>query len=271
DYRNIQVVDGFTKSFNSFNGALGVKTKLFGNITARLNLASGFRAPNLAELTSYGTHEGTNRFEIGDENLTNEQNIQTDLSLEFKNKHVEFYVNGFYNLVNDYIYLQPDGTFIDSTPVYNYLQEDASLYGGEIGFHFHPHPLDWLHVESSFETVTGKQKNKTYLPLIPANSLNNTLRVVLDSKWMDKLYSFVKLQSTFAQNNVSVNETETAGYNLLSAGFGGTLTVLNNSLSIAVSGSNLTNKQYINHLSRLKSEGIYNMGRNISVSLTYSL
>ena len=271
DYRNIQVVDGFTKSFNSFNGALGVKTKLFGNITARLNLASGFRAPNLAELTSYGTHEGTNRFEIGDENLTNEQNIQTDLSLEFKNKHVEFYVNGFYNLVNDYIYLQPDGTFIDSTPVYNYLQEDASLYGGEIGFHFHPHPLDWLHVESSFETVTGKHKNKTYLPLIPANSLNNTLRVELDSKWMDKLYSFVKLQSTFAQNNVSVNETETAGYNLLSAGFGGTLTVLNNSLSIAVSGSNLTNKQYINHLSRLKSEGIYNMGRNISVSLTYSL
>ncbi len=271
DYRNIQVVDGFTKSFNSFNGALGVKTMLFGNITARLNLASGFRAPNLAELTSYGTHEGTNRFEIGDENLTNEQNIQTDLSLEFKNKHVEFYVNGFYNLVNDYIYLQPDGTFIDSTPVYNYLQEDASLYGGEIGFHFHPHPLDWLHVESSFETVTGKHKNKTYLPLIPANSLNNTLRVELDSKWMEQLYSFVKLQSTFAQNNVSVNETETAGYNLLSAGFGGTLTVLNNSLSIAVSGSNLTNKQYINHLSRLKSEGIYNMGRNLSVSLTYSL
>src|SRR5690606_15467770 len=149
--------------------------------------------------------------------------------------------------------------------------EDASLYGGEIGFHFHPHPLDWLHVESSFETVTGKHKNKTYLPLIPANSLNNTMRVELDSKWMDKLYSFVKLQSTFAQNNVSVNETETAGYNLLSAGCGGTLTVLNDSLSIAVSGSNLTNKPDINHLSGVKSERIYNIGRIRSVSLAFSL
>lgn len=271
DNRNIQVIDGFTKDFNSFNGALGVKTKLFDKITARLNFASGFRAPNLAELTSYGTHEGTNRFEIGDENLNNEQNFQTDVSLEFKNEHVEFYVNGFYNLVNDYIFLQPDGTFIDGTPVYSYVQEDASLYGGEIGFHFHPHPLDWLHVESSFETVTGKQTNDTYLPLIPANTLNNTLRVELDSKWMEQLYGFVKLQSTFAQNHVSLNETKTDGYNLLSAGFGATLPVLNNNLSIAVSGSNLTNKTYISHLSRLKSEGIYNMGRNISVSLTYNL
>jgi iron complex outermembrane receptor protein len=33
------------------------------------------------------------------------------------------------------------------------------LYGGEIGLHFHPHPLDWLHYETSFETVTGKKQN----------------------------------------------------------------------------------------------------------------
>jgi hypothetical protein len=30
----------------------------------RLNVASGFRAPNLAELTSNGVHEGTNRYEV---------------------------------------------------------------------------------------------------------------------------------------------------------------------------------------------------------------
>lgn len=271
DTRQIDVVNGFTKSFNSFNGALGVKTKLFDLITTRLNVASGFRAPNLAELTSYGTHEGTNRFEIGDENLTNEQNFQTDLSFEFKSEHVEFYVNGFYNLVNDYIYMQPEGTFIDETPVYQYVQEDSKLYGGEIGFHFHPHPLDWLHVESSFETVTGKQDNGMYLPFIPANSLSNVLRVEFDTKWVDKLYSFVKLQSTFAQNSTSEYETNTPGYNLLSAGFGGNITLFKNNLNIAVSGTNLTNKTYINHLSRLKEEGIYNIGRNISVSLTYSL
>ena len=271
DNRKIDVENSFNKNFNSFNGALGIKTKFFERLTARVNLASGFRAPNLAELTSYGTHEGTNRFEIGNENLTNEQNLQTDVSLEFKNEHIEFYINGFYNLVNNYIYLQPDGIMIDNTPVYNYIQEDASLYGGEIGFHFHPHPLDWLHVESNFETVTGKQKNNTYLPLIPANSLSNTLRVELENNWIDKAYSFIKLQSTFKQNNVSEFETTSAGYNLLSAGFGGVVSVFENELSISVSGSNLTNKTYINHLSRLKPDGIYNMGRNISISLNYTL
>ncbi|MEO8933732.1 MAG: TonB-dependent receptor [Xanthomarina sp.] len=271
DTRQIDVLNGFTKNFNSFNGAIGVKTKFFEIITTRLNLASGFRAPNLAELTSYGSHEGTNRFEIGDDNLNNEQNLQTDLSVEFKSEHVEFYVNGFYNLVNNYIFLQPDGTLVDGTPVYLYVQQDSNLYGGEIGFHFHPHPLDWLHVESSFETVTGKQDNNTYLPLIPANSLSNTLRIEFDTKWVNKLYSFIKLQTTFAQIHNNQYETSTPGYNLLSAGFGGNVEVFKNNLNIAVSGTNLANKTYISHLSRLKPEGIYNIGRNINVTLSYSL
>jgi hypothetical protein len=43
---------------------------------------------------------------------------------------------------------------------------NAKLYGGEIGLHFHPHPLDWLHYETSFETVTGKKQDGDYLPLI---------------------------------------------------------------------------------------------------------
>ncbi len=45
------------------------KTDVFNKVTARINLATGFRAPNLAELASDGTHEGTNRYEIGNINL----------------------------------------------------------------------------------------------------------------------------------------------------------------------------------------------------------
>ena len=272
DNRTISVVDGLNKKFNSFNGAIGVKTNIANQITARLNLASGFRAPNLAELTSDGTHEGTNRYEIGNPNLNNEQNFQIDLALEYKNEHLELFANGFYNIVNDYIFLSPNGDVIDDTDVYLYLQDDAKLYGGEIGFHLHPHPLDWLHFESSFETVTGKQNNNdSYLPLIPANSLNNTVRVEYNTKWLDKGYAFIKLNSTFKQNNVSGFETTTSGYDLLSVGFGGIVKLFDNELSIAISGSNLTDKEYINHLSRLKPEGIYNMGRNFNIGLTYTL
>ncbi|TYA59075.1 TonB-dependent receptor [Formosa maritima] len=271
DYRHISIENEFSKNYNSFNGAAGIKADVFKYITTRFNVSTGFRAPNLSELASDGVHHGTNRYEIGNPDLVNEQNIQLDLALEHNSDHFEFFINGFYNYVFDYIYLAPNGQIIDTAPVYNYLQDNARLYGGEIGFHLHPHPLDWLHFESSFETVTGKQDNGDYLPLIPANSLLNTVRVEYENKWLNSGFGFITLRSTFKQGHVSYFETSTPSYNLLSAGIGGTVSVFNNDLILSISGTNLTNKNYINHLSRLKQDGIYNMGRNISVGVTYQL
>ena len=271
DNRTIAIENISNENFNSFNGAFGIKTNLFKKVTARLNLASGFRAPNLAELASDGTHEGTNRYEIGNLNLTNEQNFQVDLALEFKNEHIELFANAFYNKVNDYIYLNPNGEFIDDDPVFLYEQENASLYGGEFGFHLHPHPLDWLHFESSFETVTGKVDNDDYLPLIPANSLTNTIRIEFDTKTIEDTYAFVKLRTTFAQNNINPFETATDAYNLLSIGIGGTLNIFNNEMNVSLSATNLMDTEYVHHLSRLKPDGILNMGRNVNIGITYTL
>ncbi|GAA4947884.1 TonB-dependent receptor [Algibacter agarivorans] len=271
DTRNIDILNSINKSFNSFNGAFGVKTNIAKNMTARVNLATGFRAPNLSELTSEGSHEGTNRYEIGNSSLKSEQNFQTDVALEFKSEHVELFANGFYNKINNYIFLSPNGEVINEDPVFLYLQDDAKLYGGEFGFHLHPHPLDWLHFESSFEMVTGKQDNEGYLPLIPANSLTNMIRVEFEKPWIKKGYGFVKLRTTFDQNNVSAFETNTDGYNLLSAGLGGSFELFKNELSVIVSANNLTDETYTNHLSRLKPDGIFNMGRNINLGFTYSL
>ncbi len=69
-------------------------------------------------------------------NLTNEQNFQIDVSFEYRNEHIEFFANGFYNAVNNYIFISPTDEIIEDTPVYDYLQNDAALYGGEFGFHF---------------------------------------------------------------------------------------------------------------------------------------
>ena len=128
-----------------------------------------------------------------------------------------------------------------------------------------------LHFESSFEMVTGKQNNDDYLPLIPANNLNNTIRVEFEKSWLKKGYTFIKLQSTFAQNNVNPYEVTSGAYNLLSAGFGGSFSLFQKELSFTIAGTNLTNQGYINHLSRLRADGIFNMGRNINVGFTYRL
>lgn len=271
DNRIIDVNDGIYKSFNSFNSAAGVKTNILDKLMLRLNLATGFRAPNLAELTSDGTHEGTNRYEIGNPDLNSEQNFQSDLSLEFKNEHIEVFANAFYNQVNNYIFLSPNGQLLDEDPVYVYLQDDAHLYGGEFGFHFHPHPLDWLHLESSFETVTGKQTNGAYLPLIPANTLSNTIRVEFENTHFTNGYAFVTYRTKLEQTYIGEFETMTDGYSLLSAGFGASTKLFKKDLSINISANNITDKDYINHLSRLKSDGIANIGRNFTLGLTYKL
>ncbi len=256
------------RDFTSYNGSLGIKFDLFKNLITRINAASGFRAPNLAELSSNGVHEGTNRFEIGNANLENEQNIQLDLSLEYRNEHFELFGNAFYNKINQYIFIAPTNEFIDDSSVFVYTQDDAKLYGGEAGFHLHPHPIDWLHLETSLALVIGERDNGESLPFIPATSFTNTLRTEFDSfKWFSNNYSFITVKSTGEQNKISDFETSTSGYTLVSAGFGGTVMIEKVPLEIRVSGNNLFDKNYVSHLSRLKTDGIANMGRNISVGI----
>lgn len=264
--------EAIDKSFDSFNASLGYKTNLAKDLSLRLNVASGFRAPNLAELTSNGVHEGTNRYEVGNPDLKTEQNVQTDLNLEYKSSHVEFFVNGFYNHVNNYIYTSPTGEIIDDNAVFDYIQNDAKLFGGEIGLHFHPHPLDWLHYETSFETVTGKKQNGDYLPLIPANNWNNTIRTEFKIKnWLKDGFATLNVSSTFNQDNVSGFETKSNGYTLLNLGFGGKVKLGKTAFNLNLNANNILDKEYTAHLSRLKTDGIPNMGRNIVLGLNFNI
>jgi len=264
--------EAIDKSYNSVNASLGYKTNLATNLSLRLNVASGFRAPNLAELTSNGVHEGTNRYEVGNADLKTEQNVQTDLNLEYKSSHFEFFANGFYNHINNYIYTSPTGELLDNNAVFDYIQNDAKLFGGEIGLHFHPHPLDWLHYETSFETVTGKKQDGDYLPLIPANNWNNTIRTEFKVKnWLEDGFATLNVSTTFNQNNVSGFETKSNGYTLLNLGFGGKVKLGKTTFDVNLNGNNLLDKNYIAHLSRLKTDGIPNMGRNIVLGLNFNI
>jgi iron complex outermembrane receptor protein len=272
DPSEINFIQSLNRDFSSFNTALGFKYDPIEKITLRLNLASGFRAPNLSELTSNGVHHGTNRYEIGNPDLDNERNIQTDLSIEFNNEHVNLFVNGFYNYVSEYIYINPTNEMIDDEQVFRYQQSDAELFGGEVGFHFHPHPLDWLHIESGFEMVTGKLKDGSYLPLIPANQIKNTVRLTLkDGEKLKEPMVFITYENTFTQDKTSEFETPSDSYNLLSLGAGCKLKIGEMNLYLNASVSNLTNENYVSHLSRLKADEIENIGRNLNFGLNLNI
>jgi len=268
----VHIFEDIDKSYNNFTGSVGYKTQLAKPLAFRINLASGFRAPNLAELTSFGVHHGTNRFEIGNPDLKSEQNIQIDLSLEYQSEHLEFYANGFYNNILDYIFISPTGEFEDEHEIFRYVQHTAVLYGGELGLHFHPHPIHWLHFESNFESVTGKQKNGEYLPLIPTNNLSNTLRGEFrGNDKVNEMFISIQYQNYFKKTNVNSFENPTDGYNLLNFSLGGNLSFKKSDLHINFNINNLLNKEYISHLSLLKVNDIPNIGRNIVLGLNFNI
>jgi len=260
------------KSFTSFNASVGFKNNSVKNLIIRLNLASGFRAPNLAELTSNGVHEGSNRYEIGNADLKNEQNIQTDLNIEYKSSHFELFANGFYNHINNYIFIAPNGTVIDDNAVYDYVQANAQLFGGEAGIHFHPHPLDWLHITSSFESVTGKKQGGENLPLIPANKWSSTLKTEFGaSNWLQESFASLNVEHVFKQNNIGNFETTTNDYTLLNFALGGKIKLEKLAIDVNCNVNNLLNRNYISHLSRLKVDGIPNMGRNVVFGVNFNI
>ncbi|MEX1384403.1 MAG: TonB-dependent receptor, partial [Lutibacter sp.] len=147
-------------------------------------------------------------------------------------------------------------------------QDNAKLYGGEFGLHLHPHPLDWLHLNSNFEMVIGKQDTGDYLPLIPANKLTNTIRAEFNStKTLQNGFVAVTLENTFKQTNLSEFETKSKGYNLVNIGVGGTIKLKSVNLDVNLIMKNVFNESYISHLSRLKADGINNIGRNLITSI----
>ena len=135
DSRSINSEMG-SADFSNFNGSVGIKRN-FDNSTLRINLGSGYRAPSLIELFADGVHHGTFRYEKGNSSLVAETSFQTDITLEINNDDSSLSFDLFYNDINDYIYVSPSSLTMDSYKVYNYMQQNATLWGGEIHYSKH--------------------------------------------------------------------------------------------------------------------------------------
>ena len=286
----------FTKSFSNVSGSAGLSYAASKYLTLKANFARGFRAPSIPELASNGAHEGTNRYEYGDQHLRSEISYQGDIAAEWNSDHLLLSTSVFYNSINNFIFYKKlesvtggdslvlaDGNLI---PAFGFSQQNAKLYGAELKLDVHPHPVDWLHWESTFSYVRGRFNNalegNRNIPFIPAARWINELRAELLSKGksISNLVAYVELDHTFAQKNAFESydtETQTSSYTLLNAGINGNVVRKGKTLfSIYLSGNNLTDKAYQNHLSRLKytdvspatgRQGVFNMGRNFSIKL----
>tara|TARA_B100000242_G_scaffold288792_2_gene257528 strand:+ start:1119 stop:3434 length:2316 start_codon:yes stop_codon:yes gene_type:complete len=270
DIREIDAGDLLSKNFSKLNGSFGLVFKK-GLYTLRTNFSSGFRPPHLSEMLSYGVHHGTNRFEIGSQDLESEFANQFDISLDYGNEHINFNINPFYNHFQNYIYVAPTADFIDGYQVYEYTQaSSARTYGGEIYLHYHPHFAHRLHLEQDFSYVIGEDNNNNPLPLIPQTRLNSNLKYEFAETNKKFQLKTILLQRTqfFDKNDVSTFETPSDSYEIYN--IEGNFSYSGNQIMLMKLGiRNLFNTTYINHLSNLKGIGLPSAGINFYISINY--
>jgi len=268
-----EVFQNFSNKFSNVSAGLGYTHEFNEQLGFKANAGSAFRAPNIAELSSNGVHEGTFRYEIGNKDLKAEQSYQFDASLDYQTNTLSASIGGFVNHINNFIFYNTTGETIDDMQVYRSIQRNALLRGLEASLTLHP--VEFLHFENSFSYTRATNKATDQpLPFIPAAALRNEIRFEPSIKGTQKTYLSVGLDNFFKQNRVDEFETTTGAYTLFNAAVGTTLKLGKaQELSLYVSGRNLLDKKYYDHLSRFKpgrldaadpSFGIYNPGRNIT-------
>ena len=252
--------------YKIFNGALGASIFAAEGLNFKINFATGYRAPNLAELSSNGIHEGTTRYEIGNPGMKSENNYQVDGGFNYRVRNFSINAAIFYNKVMNYIFLQPSNDFINRYRIYRFEQEDASLKGGEISVDLKA--AEVLDISSSFSMVRGKKDNGTYLPFMPADKIITTIKFDI-SKYLSSENSFVSvgMRNYLKQDRAAEDEIPTPGYSLFDAGIGSEVCLFDLRFMTVLNVTNLLDKKYYDHLSLLKPLGVLDMGRNISLSI----
>ncbi len=292
-----------SKTFSGASGSVGATYNISNAFLIKANIARGFRAPSIAELSANGADPGSQIYHVGNSNFKPEFSVQEDLGAFLTLPNLSASLSLYDNHIENYIFqeqildangnperVDPDGT-ADPNGQYSkftYVQSKARIEGGE--FFLDIHPVSWLHFENSLTLTYGTNLSNgghapdslKYLPFIPPMHSHSELRGSFagSGHWRN-LYAFAGLDHYNAQDRFFAaygTETYTAGYNLLSAGLGAKITGAKGKsiVDIFIEGTNLANVNYQSNMSRLKyfdnpsvpagvQPGIFNMGRSFSL------
>ena len=290
----------FSRHFNGLTGSVGAVCNINEHVNLRLNVARGFRTPNMSELASNGIHEGSIRYELGSQQLKAEYSLQADLGIDFTSQYVSAQLALFANRIDNYIFTHRVPEEIEEGYLtYAYTQGDARLLGFEAGIDFHP--IHSVHFSNTFSYVDAQlmhaSQDTKYLPFTPVPKWSSELKWELSHhshstvahhherhpfhrSLLNNLYIAAGLDCYLKQTHIySADDTETAtpAYALFSLSAGTDLQINGKKVAeLYITADNLLNRAYQNHLSRLKyadenivtgRRGVYNMGRNITFKI----
>jgi iron complex outermembrane receptor protein len=271
-------------NYHNFAVSAGVKYQLNDKSYLLGNYSLSNRPPNPSELFSDGLHHSAARIELGDLRLTSEVSNRIAASFNYDADNFKMLVEGFYNRINDFMYIEPFGieqTIRGAFPVWNYVQTDSELYGIDLSANYTITEALAFSNKSSY-TIGNDIENDRPLIDIPAfntiNSLNyknerwKNFSATLKSEWVFE-------QTRFPNNNfetfiASTNETvlvdistPPSAFHLLHFYTEATFkTSKHTNLNIALSINNVLDTNYRAYLNRLRYFAD-DLGRNIMLQL----
>jgi iron complex outermembrane recepter protein len=263
------------RSFGAVSGSASLLYELAEDWTLGINLARAFRPPAVEELLSDGPHLADFSFDIGNPALPSEIGHGADVFVRSTTSRLQFEATGFLNRISNYIYYRPTGE-IDPRfrryPVYEAASDDAMFVGadGRVQFEF----TRGFVVDATLSYVRATRlSDDNPLPAIPP--MNGRLELRYESR---PFYAMAGLTAAAAQNRVPrphssadgmiTPERPTDNYGLLHAGLGYRFDMGGMHHSVGLQASNLTNRAWHDHLSRIKDVAPQ-PGRN--VQLVYRL
>lgn len=276
-YRLDSVYYSGTRTFNNFSGSLGATWHANRLIDLQSNIGLAWRPPSASELFSYGLHHGTAAVEIGNSNFKSEQGLKWINTAKLNLPAIAIELDAYAHYLKNYIYLQPSGEFWESLrgtfPVFNYKQTNALFWGLDLAGSYQFAEGVTYRLKGSLLRARDA-KNDSFLPWIPADRIENSIRWTLPqlSNSVSKLFLQIQHQYVARQTRYEPNgdfASPPPAYGLLNMLTGMTYQLNKQELNINLSIDNMLNKEYKEYMNRFRYYA-HDMGRNITVRLNYN-
>ena len=260
-----------TSTFSGLTGSIGVTRKMGKGQRVKMNLSSGFRSPDLAELYSFGQHPGTNRFEIGNANFDREQSFQLDLNYALTRDRFRLDWSVFGSRIDNYIFFSDTGNVQEESglQIWQYQQVQAQLYGSEFDLQYVALANRQLKLKLGAALVRGDNKEiDEPLTFIPPDNFNFSAEYGFGE--LQKTSLFLSSRTVARQDRPGPNEEETPGYTLLDVGLKRKFKLWGDQeLEASLSFKNVLDENYVDHLSILRAFNIPSPGRNITLNVRF--
>ena len=211
-------------------------------------------------------HAATNLLEIGNPELAPETSSNFEFGYRLYAERVTGEISLYTNQIDNYIYLNVDGSEFEEQLFGQYDARDATFNGAEARVIFNVFASDKLSVNWS---LTGDLVNAEFdaggkIPRIPAAKIGSKLELFGD-QWAVHAHAF----RVNRQDETGEFEFETDGYNLVSvyADYHWDINT-NGELKLFFRGDNLLDEEIRNHASLLKNFAP-EAGRSFKIGLRY--